>query len=365
MQLSDFDYDLPKNMIAQKPEKKRDQSKLFLLELAKDDTNIKHLIFNEIIDILKAADTLVVNDSRVVNARLFAQKPTGGKLELLVLNPHSIEHDINSEPAVAECLIKGKVRPDLEIDIKLNSKKSVNLKARIMEQISGGRYKVEFNIDLPLTKFLAQYGSLPLPPYIKHDLKTPQRYQTIYSKNNGSVAAPTAGLHFTPELLKALERNGISIAYVTLHVSYGTFTPVRADDVRTHKMEQEYAILTPENAKLINQAHTSKAGRLIAVGTTTVRTLESVAKYSASKANRDKIGELQSWEGWTELFIYPGFNFKAGIDILITNFHLPRSTLLMLVSAFAGRENILKAYQEAIKKNYRFYSLGDAMMIVK
>jgi S-adenosylmethionine:tRNA ribosyltransferase-isomerase len=215
---------------------------------------------------------------------------------------------------------------------------------------------------------------VPLPPYIKQELEDPERYQTIYSKNLGSIAAPTAGLHFTPELLKTLEGNGIRVAYITLHISYGTFTPVHTEDITQHKMDREYAIMTKKNSDIINQVYKSKredtegtGGRLVAVGTTAVRTLETIA-LNSSINNLSKSGaikQLTPWEGWTELFIYPGFKFKAGIDILITNFHLPKSTLIMLVTAFAGHSPIIKAYKEAIEKKYRFYSLGDAMMIIK
>lgn len=364
MQLADFDYNLPKHLIAQAPTKKRDQSKLLVLDLKND--SIEHLIFNQVIEFLEPNDTLVVNDSRVVNARLFGHKPTGGKVEILILEPNTIINQRNSTDSdILECLIKGKVKPGLEIELKLEPQQNIILKAKIRNRISGGRFKVEFKSDQPLSKILNTYGQLPLPPYIKQQLKVPERYQTIYSKNNGSVAAPTAGLHFTPELIKKIENKGVKIAYITLHINYGTFTPVRSDKISQHKMDHEYAILTKENANIINETHLNNqnSGRLVAVGTTTVRTLETAAINSSFKNN--KLKEIEPWEGQTDLFIYPGFKFKSGIDILITNFHLPKSTLLMLVSAFAGREKILRAYQEAIEKQYRFYSLGDAMMIIK
>jgi S-adenosylmethionine:tRNA ribosyltransferase-isomerase len=367
MRLSDFDYNLPKEMIAQSPEKKRDHSKLLFYDLKKDD--FEHLRFYQILDKLKSGDTLVVNDSRVVNARLFGNKRTGGKVELLILNPHSSKQydkpDSSSDDFILECLIKGKVRPGLDINLKIDSTKEHNIIAKIIDRVDGGRYKVEFKTSLHLPELLTKYGRLPLPPYIKKNLKIPEQYQTIYSKVDGSVAAPTAGLHFTQELMSNLEKKGISIANITLHISYGTFTPVRSDEISKHRMEQEYTIITEEDAKKINQTLADPARRLVAVGTTSVRTLETLAlNYYKLKSSKTPI-KLGAWEGWTDLFIYPGFKFKAGIDILITNFHLPKSTLLMLVSAFAGRENILKAYQEAIKRKYRVYSLGDAMMIIK
>ncbi|WP_455392344.1 tRNA preQ1(34) S-adenosylmethionine ribosyltransferase-isomerase QueA, partial [[Eubacterium] cellulosolvens] len=222
--------------------------------------------------------------------------------------------------------------------------------------------KIEFNSGLSFNELLLNYGHIPLPPYIKKNLKYPERYQTIYSIADGSVAAPTAGLHFTNELLTKLKIKGVNLAYITLHISYGTFTPVRVENITLHKMDKEYAILTKKNTKLINNTRTSRQGRIIAVGTTTLRTLETVAGYNQHKTGQTK---LIPWQGWSELFIYPGFIFKAGIDIMITNFHLPKSTLLMLVSAFAGRDKIFQAYQEAINKKYRFYSFGDAMMIIK
>ncbi len=364
MKLSDFDYDLPKKLIAQTPKQKRDHSKLLLLNLAND--LIEHRTFHQISEILTSDDILVVNDTRVINARLFGHKTTGGKIELLILEPQLSNHTNNQIPETADCLVKGKVREGTELEIALQSKPKQKghhiVKARIIKNISGGRFKVEFDSEIPMNEFLVKHGQLPLPPYIKKELNSPERYQTIYSTNLGSIAAPTAGLHFTSELLGNLKRKGIRIAYITLHINYGTFTPVRTEDITLHKMEREYAILTEKNAELINTAY-SAGGRLVAVGTTTMRTLETIALNNSS--TNKTVNQLKPCHGWTELFIYPGFKFKAGVDILITNFHLPRSTLLMLVSAFAGREPIFRAYHEAIEKKYRFYSLGDAMMIIK
>jgi S-adenosylmethionine:tRNA ribosyltransferase-isomerase len=360
MKLSDFDYHLPKEMIAQKPATQRDRSKLLVLDLEKN--SIEHKIFSEIADFFMPGDTIVFNDTRVVNARLFGQKSTGGKVELLVLNPYTSNGDRKKDQRQFECLVKGRVRPGTVIRLDLVDK-SLNVNTRVIEQIEGGRFSLELDSELGLEKLISGYGSLPLPPYIKSDLEDSERYQTTYSKVNGSVAAPTAGLHFTKELLNSLKKKGVQFAFVTLHISYGTFTPVRVNDISLHKMDSEYAILEKQNAELINNTHHSDEARLIAVGTTTVRTLETIAHNSSGVQNGTR--NLEPWEGWTDLFIYPGFEFQAGIDILITNFHLPKSTLLMLVSAFAGRDNILKAYSEAIDQKYRFYSLGDSMMIIK
>jgi len=382
MKLSDFDYYLPKNMIAQSPVAKRDCSKLLKLNLSSGE--IQHQRFNQITDILRAGDVLVLNDSRVINARFFGHKPTGGKIELLVLDSNIINQPQDTDSIVVDCLVKGKVSPELNVDLNLEHKQTqiqnqkTAVSAKLLKHVSGGRFKVKFNSEIPFNELLPKYGSVPLPPYIKQELEDPERYQTIYSKNLGSIAAPTAGLHFTPELLKTLEDNGIQIAYITLHISYGTFTPVHTENITQHKMDREYAILTTRNSDIINQVYKSKmdkpkgtSGRLVAVGTTVVRTLETIALNSSINSSLNSLSangtikQLSPWEGWTQLFIYPGFKFKAGIDILITNFHLPKSTLLMLVTAFAGRSPIIKAYKEAIEKKYRFYSLGDSMMIIK
>jgi S-adenosylmethionine:tRNA ribosyltransferase-isomerase len=360
MKLSDFDYHLPKQLIAQEPAEIRDQSKLLVLDLTSD--SIEHLRFNQLPEILTKDDTLVLNDTRVVDARIFGYKPTGGKIELLILEPYSTNYKAFEQPIVFECLVKGKVSPGQTLKLTAKSKPNNNAKAHVIKNISGGRFEIEFETTLSFSEFLSSYGHIPLPPYIKKSLEKPDRYQTIYSSVQGSVAAPTAGLHFSSKLLNNLKENGVTFAHITLHISYGTFTPVRTEDITHHKMDREYAILTIENADVINKARNKASGRLIAVGTTTVRTLETIAIQNPIKSNQKL---LLPWEGWSELFIYPGFKFKAGIDIMITNFHLPKSTLLMLVSAFASRDKIFNAYQEAVKKNYRFYSFGDAMMIIK
>lgn len=361
MKLSDFDYYLPKHMIAQKPVVRRDKAKLLVLNLKKD--SITHFKFYQIKEILRPGDTIVLNDTRVVKAKLSGYKTTGGKVELLILTPNISKQKKNIDNNSYECLIKGRVRPGINLVLDLGENTKRKMEVEIVKKIDGGRFIVRFNTDISMRTILDKYGKLPLPPYIKKDLETPERYQTVYSIKNGSVAAPTAGLHFTPELLQELKKSGINIAYITLHINYGTFNPVRNEDITQHDMESEYAVFTNENASIINEAKGSNNGRLIAVGTTTVRTLETVAIKSLPSDGNLKL--LKSWEGWTNLFIYPGFNFKAGIDTLITNFHLPKSTLIMLVSAFAGRDKILESYKEAIKNNYRFYSLGDAMMIIK
>ena len=287
-----------------------------------------------------------------MNARVFGRKPTGGKVELLVLNPSGIvsgsqNNNVDKTGVEFECLIKGRVRPESYINLELGTTKET-LKVNIIEHIEGGRFKVEFDSGIDIHNLISRYGALPLPPYIKSELKDPKRYQTVYSRVSGSVAAPTAGLHFTQQLIDDLIYLGVKIAYITLHISYGTFTPVHTEDITQHKMDSEYAILTQKSADLINKARNSSTGRLIAVGTTSVRTLESAAAYCTdnkesrvrTKTAKEIETTIQPWEGWTDLFIYPGYEFKAGIDILITNFHLPKSTLLMLVSAFAGREKI-------------------------
>ncbi|MDI6707533.1 MAG: tRNA preQ1(34) S-adenosylmethionine ribosyltransferase-isomerase QueA [Candidatus Thermoplasmatota archaeon] len=328
MKLSEFDYYLPKELIAQVPVEPRDNSKLMVIRGEKTE----HRIFYDIVDELDSGDTLVLNDTKVIPAKLVGKKTTGGKVELLILDK------LNSNKYKA--LVKGKkIRAGLEIEFE-NC-----IAARVENQIAEGEFVIELNWKLDLAKI----GRMPLPPYIKKELNDQSRYNTVYAKHEGSIAAPTSGLHFTKELLKRIEKK-CNLAYTTLHIGPGTFMPIRAENITQHKLEKEWFRITKENAELIN----STSGRLVAVGTTVVKALESAYKN----------GKLQACEGWSDLFIYPGYKFKSGISALLTNFHLPKSTVLLLTCAFAGRERILRAYKEAIKNGYRFYSFGDAMLIL-
>lgn len=339
MKVSEFNYDLPEELIAQTPIEKRDQSKLMVLN--KEKKTIEHKVFKDIIDYLEPGDVLVRNNTKVIPARLYGKKETGANVEFLLLN--------NIEGDIWECI----VRPGnkLHVGTKVSFGEGV-LKAEILEVMPGGTRKVVFQYQGIFNEILDQIGLMPLPPYIHEELKQKDRYQTVYAKFNGSAAAPTAGLHFTEELLKQLEEKGIVIANVTLHVGIGTFRPVKEETVEAHEMHSEHYYLKQEDADKINQAK-QKGKRVIAVGTTSCRVLETVA---------DKTGKVKETEGDTEIFIYPGYSFKI-LSGLITNFHLPQSTLLMLVSALAGKEYMMKAYQEAVKEKYRFFSFGDAMFI--
>ncbi|MDI6855567.1 MAG: tRNA preQ1(34) S-adenosylmethionine ribosyltransferase-isomerase QueA [Candidatus Thermoplasmatota archaeon] len=328
MKLSEFDYYLPKELIAQVPVEPRDNSKLMVIRREKT----KHRIFYDIVDELDSGDTLVLNDTKVIPAKLVGKKTTGGKVELLILDK------LNSNKYKA--LVKGKkIRAGLEIGFE-NC-----IVGRVEKQIAEGEFVIELNRKLDLAKI----GRMPLPPYIKKELNDQSRYNTVYAKHEGSVAAPTSGLHFTKELLKRIEKK-CNLAYITLHIGPGTFMPIRAENITQHKLEKEWFRVTKENAELIN----GTSGKLVAVGTTVIKALESAYKN----------GKLQACEGWSDLFIYPGYKFKSGISALLTNFHLPKSTVLLLTCAFAGRERILRAYKEAIKNGYRFYSFGDAMLIL-
>lgn len=339
MKVSEFNYDLPEELIAQTPIEKRDQSKLMVLN--KEKKTIEHKVFKDIIDYLEPGDVLVRNNTKVIPARLYGKKETGANVEFLLLN--------NIEGDIWECI----VRPGnkLHVGTKVSFGEGM-LKAEILEVMPGGTRKVVFQYQGIFNEILDQIGLMPLPPYIHEELKQKDRYQTVYAKFNGSAAAPTAGLHFTEELLKQLEEKGIVIANVTLHVGIGTFRPVKEETVEAHEMHSEHYYLKQEDADKINQAK-QKGKRVIAVGTTSCRVLETVA---------DKTGKVKETEGDTEIFIYPGYSFKI-LSGLITNFHLPQSTLLMLVSALAGKEYMMKAYQEAVKEKYRFFSFGDAMFI--
>ena len=339
MNKSDFDFYLPEELIAQTPLEKRDASRL--LHLDKQTGEIEHKHFYDIKQYLHAGDCLVLNDSRVLPARLIGSRPTGGAVELVLLK------DIGDNRW--ECLSRPgrKTKPGQEL-IFGNSE----LTAVVQEVTLGGNRIVKFSYEGIFLEILERLGKMPLPPYIKEELQDSERYQTVYSKELGSAAAPTAGLHFTKELLAEIEDMGVKICYVTLHVGLGTFRPVKADKIEDHEMHSEFCIVPEETAETVNAVKRA-GGRVIAVGTTSCRTLESFTTED---------GTLQATSGWTNIFIYPGYKFKC-IDALITNFHLPESTLIMLVSALAGRENILNAYNTAVKERYRFFSFGDAMFI--
>lgn len=340
MNKSDFDFYLPEELIAQTPLEKRDASRL--LHLDKNTGEIEHKHFYDIKQYLHPGDCLVLNDSRVLPARLIGARPTGGAVELVLLK----ELGDNCW----ECLSRPgrKTKPGQELVFG-----DGELSAVVQEVTQGGNRIVKFSYEGIFLEILERLGKMPLPPYIKEELQDSERYQTVYSKELGSAAAPTAGLHFTRELLAEIEAMGVKICYVTLHVGLGTFRPVKAEKIEDHDMHSEFCIVPDETAQTVNE--TKKAGgRVIAVGTTSCRTLESFT---------DENGVLQATSGWTNIFIYPGYKFKC-IDALITNFHLPESTLIMLVSALAGREHILNAYNTAVKERYRFFSFGDAMLIL-
>ena len=341
MKVTEFDYELPEELIAQTPIEKRDESRLMVLN--RKEQTIEHRIFKDIIDYLKPGDVLVRNNTKVIPARLYGRKETGAKVEFLLLN--NIEGDI----------WESIVRPGnkLHVGAKVIFGDGI-LQAKILEVMPGGTRKVEFKYDGIFNEILDKIGLMPLPPYIHESLKEKDRYQTVYAKYDGSAAAPTAGLHFTPELLEKIQEKGVEIANVTLHVGIGTFRPVKEDTVEAHKMHSEHFYIKQEDVDKINKAK-KEGRRVIAVGTTSCRVLESIAD--------EKTGIVKQIEDDTEIFIYPGYKFKC-IDGLITNFHLPQSTLLMLVSALAGKDYIMKAYKEAVKERYRFFSFGDAMFII-
>ena len=339
MNKSDFDFYLPDELIAQTPLEKRDNSRL--LHLDKNTGKIEHKHFYDIKQYVRPGDCLVLNDSRVLPARLIGTRPTGGAVELVLLK------DLGDN--CWECLSRPgrKTKPGQELIFG-----NGELTAVVQDLTQGGNRIVKFDYKGIFLEILERLGKMPLPPYIKEELQDSERYQTVYSKELGSAAAPTAGLHFTKELLSEIEDMGVSICCVTLHVGLGTFRPVKAENIEDHDMHSEFCIIPEETAKTVND--TKKAGgRVIAVGTTSCRTLESFTTDD---------GVLQATSGWTNIFIYPGYTFKC-IDALITNFHLPESTLIMLVSALAGREHILNAYKTAVNEKYRFFSFGDAMFI--
>ena len=340
MKTSDFNFDLPQELIAQDPLEDRSSSRLMVLN--KESGEITHRIFHDITDYLRPGDCLVINDTKVIPARLIGTKEdTGAHIEILLLK--------RKENDIWETIVKPgkKCRPGARVVFG-----NGELKAEIVDVLEDGNRLVHFEYEGIFEEVLDRLGQMPLPPYITHKLQDKNRYQTVYAKYQGSAAAPTAGLHFTNELLKQIEDMGVNIARVTLHVGLGTFRPVKVENVLEHHMHSEYYNVTEAAAKLINDTK-KNGGRIIAVGTTSTRTLESVA---------DENGVIHPGCGNTEIFIYPGYKFKA-IDCLITNFHLPESTLLMLVSALAGKDHIMAAYEEAVKERYRFFSFGDAMFI--
>ena len=340
MKVEDFDYNLPEELIAQTPLEKRDSSRLLVLD--KNTGNIEHKIFTDIIDYLEKGDTLVLNDTRVLPARLIGVKEeTGAVIEVLLLK------NINNDNW--ECLVKPARRIKVGTIVSFGNGK---LKAECIKVADEGIRYFRFIYEGIFLEILEKLGTMPLPPYIHKKLEDQSRYQTVYAKEIGSAAAPTAGLHFTKELLKRIEDKGVNIAYITLHVGLGTFRPVSVEKVEEHEMHSEFYQMHKDVAELLTK--TKKNGhRIIAVGTTSTRTLEAIM---------NEYGEFKECSGWTKIFIYPGYKFKA-IDCLITNFHLPKSTLVMLVSALAGRDNILNAYRIAVAKKYRFFSFGDAMFI--
>lgn len=341
MDVKDFYYDLPKELIAQDPLSDRSSSRL--LVLGKSSGTIEHHVFSEITDYLMPGDCLVINNTKVIPARLYGRKEdTGANIEILLLK--------RKEKDIWETLAKPgkKAKPGTKIFFGEGL-----LTGEVLGIAEEGNRMIQFTYEGIFEEILDKLGQMPLPPYISHTLKDKNRYQTVYAKYDGSAAAPTAGLHFTPELLEKIRGKGVEIAEVTLHVGLGTFRPVKETDVLKHHMHSEYFCIDETAAEQINRTKAS-GGRIIAVGTTSTRTLEAAANES---------GYLSAKSGWTEIFIYPGYPFKM-IDGLITNFHLPESTLLMLVSALAGRENVLNAYAEAVKEKYRFFSFGDAMLII-
>lgn len=339
MRKSDFYFDLPEELIAQTPLERRDSSRL--LHLDKTTGELEHRHFYELLDYLREGDCMVFNDSRVLPARLIGARPTGGSVELVLLR------DLGE--GRWECLSRPgrKTKPGTELLFG-----NGELKATVESVAEGGNRIVRFDYEGIFLEVLERLGKMPLPPYIKEELQDSERYQTVYSREIGSAAAPTAGLHFTKELMEKIAAKGVKLCYVTLHVGLGTFRPVKAEEIEDHEMHSEFCIIPEETARIVSETK-KKGGRVIAVGTTSCRTLESFARED---------GSLPAASGWTNIFIYPGYTFKC-VDALVTNFHLPESTLIMLVSALAGREHVLHAYEEAVKERYRFFSFGDAMFI--
>lgn len=340
MKRQDFYYELPEELIAQDPLENRSSSRLLVLD--KKSGAVSHHVFREITDYLEPGDCLVINDTKVIPARLIGEKEgTGAKIEVLLLK--------RKDNHVWETLVKPGKKAKIGAKIEFGGG---ILKGEVIDVVEEGNRLIQFTYEGIFEEILDQLGQMPLPPYITHQLEDKNRYQTVYAKHTGSAAAPTAGLHFTPELLEEIERKGVDIARVTLHVGLGTFRPVKVEEITDHHMHSEFYQIDEEAAEKINKAK-ENGHRVICVGTTSCRTVESAA---------DENGHMEAKSGWTEIFIYPGYQFKV-LDCLITNFHLPESTLIMLVSALAGREHVLAAYEEAVKERYRFFSFGDAMFI--
>lgn len=339
MKTSDFNFELPEELIAQTPLERRDASRLLTLDKRTGKTGHHH--FYDIADMLNPGDCLVLNNSRVLPARLIGRRETGGACEVLLL--------IDRGENVWECLVRPgrKLKPGAKVIFGEGE-----LTGEVVAEVEGGNRLVRFSYDGIFLEVLERLGRMPLPPYIKAELQESERYQTVYSKVTGSAAAPTAGLHFTPELMEKLTRKDVKLCYITLHVGLGTFRPVKAEEITEHEMHSEYCVIPQETADIINETK-KNGGRVVCVGTTSCRTIESWAGED---------GVMKASAGWTNIFIYPGYRFKV-LDALITNFHLPESTLIMLVSALAGREQVLAAYKEAVEEKYRFFSFGDAMFI--
>lgn len=350
MKTADFDYELPPHLIAQDPIEPRDSSRLMVLR--RDDGSITHAKFHQLGDFLRSGDLLVCNDTRVIPARLFGHKvPTGGKVELLLT--------VKREETLWEALIRGRRVPLgglVELSGTDGREPDSSLRAEVGERTASGGRLVRF--QAPVEPFLETLGAVPLPPYIHKSLEDPQRYQTVYADKNGSAAAPTAGLHFTPRQMATLEDGGIEFAFLTLHIGVDTFLPIREEETEHHLMHSEYCVVSRETAQAVNEA-SAGGRRVVAAGTTAVRALETAARHDPGTGT----DVLAPYEGWTDLFVYPGYRFQV-VDCLITNFHLPRSTLLLLVAAFAGKGLLDRAYREAIKAEYRFYSFGDAMLLL-
>ncbi len=340
MRTKDFYFDLPEDQIAQTPLENRENSKLMYLN--KDNGALEHLIFSDIFELLNPGDCLVLNNTRVLPARIYGVKDTGATVEFLLLK--------RTKDDTWETLVKPGRKAKIGAEFTFGEGL---MSGKIVDVTEEGSRIIEFSYKGIFEEVLEEIGTMPLPPYITEELENQERYQTVYSKHNGSAAAPTAGLHFTKELMNRLEEKGINIAYVTLHVGLGTFRPVKVDDVNNHKMHSEFYMIDQENADLINTTK-ENGNRVISVGTTSTRTIESIMTER---------GKLEECSGWTEIFIYPGYKFKI-IDGLITNFHLPESTLIMLVSALSNKENVLNAYNVAVEEKYRFFSFGDAMIIL-